>query len=190
VSRLADLRLLKNRIGPEGATSLAEVIAQCRALTRLDLDDNNIKSTGAQNLASVLAQCPLLAHLILSDKKLKQTGQGALQKRGPQLESDPRSWCRESCRSARAVHSPDFTASRCQFHTRCLEKEASRLAKLPRLVAWSSRSTIFVGTSLIPITHIQFSFSNLTCILLHFEHMYLTYVLIVCLRISVIAYIL
>jgi Ran GTPase-activating protein (RanGAP) involved in mRNA processing and transport len=65
---------------PEGATSLAEVIAQCRALTRLDLDDNNIKSTGAQNLASVLAQCPLLAHLNLSDNKIEQTGQGALQK--------------------------------------------------------------------------------------------------------------
>jgi hypothetical protein len=62
---LVHLDLSFNRIGADGAESLAGVLAQCAALAHLDLSYNRIGADGAESLAGVLEQCPALAHLDL-----------------------------------------------------------------------------------------------------------------------------
>jgi hypothetical protein len=54
------------RINGQDAVRLAEVLAQCAALARLNLSSNGIGAGGAKSLAGVLAQCTALVQLDLS----------------------------------------------------------------------------------------------------------------------------
>ena len=77
---LADLDLggMGNKIGAAGAESLAGVLAQCPALTHLNLRGNGIGADGAEGLEEVLEQCPALAHLDLSNNGIEAVGGGRL----------------------------------------------------------------------------------------------------------------
>ncbi len=60
---LTHLNLRGNTMGEGGA--LAGLLAQCAALAHLDFWSNDIKAGGAERLAGVLGQCTALAHLNL-----------------------------------------------------------------------------------------------------------------------------
>jgi Ran GTPase-activating protein (RanGAP) involved in mRNA processing and transport len=62
---LVHLDLNDNDIGEAGAKSLAGVLGRCSALAQLTLWNNRIGAPGAESLAGVLAQCAALAHLNL-----------------------------------------------------------------------------------------------------------------------------
>ena len=77
------LRSWKFDIRAAGAERLAEVLAQCPALTHLYLDKNQIGDAGAERFAGVRPQCPALARFDLGNNTIGTVGQGRL--RG--------SWC-------------------------------------------------------------------------------------------------
>jgi Ran GTPase-activating protein (RanGAP) involved in mRNA processing and transport len=60
------------------AESLAGVLAQCTALTHLDLSFNMIDAAGAESLAGVLSQCTALADLNLSFNMIGAVGKERL----------------------------------------------------------------------------------------------------------------
>ncbi len=76
--RWCTLISLGNEIEEEGAKSLAGVLGQCAALTRLDFSNNQIESAGAESFAGVLGQCASLAHLDLQDNDIDAVGEGRL----------------------------------------------------------------------------------------------------------------
>ena len=71
---LTHLDLSGNEIGPAGAERLSGVLAQCAALTHLDLSVNQIGDTGAEFLGGVLAQCTALTHLNLYTNEIGHRG--------------------------------------------------------------------------------------------------------------------
>ena len=60
--------------GAAGAESLAGVLGQCTALTHLNLGYNRIGNAGAERLTGALAQCTALAHLDLSYSDIRDAG--------------------------------------------------------------------------------------------------------------------
>jgi Ran GTPase-activating protein (RanGAP) involved in mRNA processing and transport len=64
---LTHLNLCFNSIEAAGAESLAGVLGRCRELVHLNLSSNWIEAGGAESLAGVLAQCTALAHLDLRE---------------------------------------------------------------------------------------------------------------------------
>ena len=59
---------------PGQSLRLAGVLAQCAALTHLNLFGNQIGTAGAESFAGVLAQCPALAHLNLGGNRIGDAG--------------------------------------------------------------------------------------------------------------------
>ena len=64
--------------GAAGAERLAGVLGQCPALAHLNLNRNYIGAGGAERLAGVLAQCPALTHLDLSWNQIGDAGAESL----------------------------------------------------------------------------------------------------------------
>jgi Ran GTPase-activating protein (RanGAP) involved in mRNA processing and transport len=56
----------------------ARVLAQCAALTHLDLSRNGIGEERAESFAGVLEQCPALAHLNFQDNGIEDVRKGRL----------------------------------------------------------------------------------------------------------------
>jgi Ran GTPase-activating protein (RanGAP) involved in mRNA processing and transport len=63
-----------NYFRDSGAASFAGALAQCPALSHLDLSGNEIKIGGAESLAGVLALCASLAHLKLEHNQIGDAG--------------------------------------------------------------------------------------------------------------------
>ncbi len=68
---LTHLNLCFNSIEAE---SLAGVLGRCRELVHLNLSSNNIGQAGAESFAGVLAQFTALAHLDLSSNSIRAAG--------------------------------------------------------------------------------------------------------------------
>jgi len=66
-----------NKIGAEGTARLAS-IAQCTAITSLNLDGNWMGPTGVQSLATVLRDLTALTELVLSVNNVRSGGVGHL----------------------------------------------------------------------------------------------------------------
>lgn len=73
---LTDFNLSYNRIDAEGATSITEVLKQCRnlALSNLNLAYNYIGTEGATSLATALSKCSSLSKLYLGSNLIGDTG--------------------------------------------------------------------------------------------------------------------
>jgi hypothetical protein len=81
---------VSQRFGPDGAESLAGVLAQCAALAHLNLcgtsihlrdttkGENQIGEAGAASFAGVLAQCAALTHLNLCSNGIEAVGEGRI----------------------------------------------------------------------------------------------------------------
>ena len=64
---LTHLDLSDNQIGPAGAESFAGVLARCSALAHLNQYSNGIRHAGAESFAGVLGQCSALTRLYVGD---------------------------------------------------------------------------------------------------------------------------
>lgn len=70
-TKLRNLNLSNNRIGIEGAKSLADILVHNKSLLRLNLDTNSITGTGAENLAKAMSTNRHLMYLSLNWNNLR-----------------------------------------------------------------------------------------------------------------------
>jgi len=75
---MTKLDLEGNRIGPEGATALAEVLCSVTKLHFLNMRDNNICASGATAISEALIKHRKLKHLDLRDNRTGASGPGKL----------------------------------------------------------------------------------------------------------------
>jgi Ran GTPase-activating protein (RanGAP) involved in mRNA processing and transport len=76
---LTHLDLKKDMIGAGWTESFARGLAQCTSLAHLDLSCNGIGSGGAEGLARVLGQCAAMVHLELTYNDIGAAGAESLE---------------------------------------------------------------------------------------------------------------
>ena len=75
---LTHLNLSKNYIGNPALAAKLSVLGRCKALVHLDLGYSLISHAAAESLAGVLGQCTALAHLNLRDNDIGSAGTQSL----------------------------------------------------------------------------------------------------------------
>ena len=126
---LTHLDLRSNSIPQEGACELASVLGQCSALTHLNLGDNSIGVLGTGRLAGVLAKCASLSHLDLSQNAIGFATLEIIE--GVLVQCTALTHLNLSKNyigNRRAVQSAGSPRSRLQFHQPCCGRKSWRSA--------------------------------------------------------------
>ena len=77
-TELKELKMYGNYVGGAGAEALAEGLANCGTLEKVDLRTSKIGDAGAQALAAAFRNCPKLETVLLSKNKIGEAGAQAL----------------------------------------------------------------------------------------------------------------